>query len=134
VHLHGRRKSAAGFHDIEWLGLDGKRLSSEQWQHVRSMNVLLCDTRAGSAADDVHAVAVLFNTVDDSVTMRLPRVGPSGTWFPVFSTVDGEQALLPESGEFVLSGRSLACLIFAERMSRELQTLEATHHATPPPV
>jgi glycogen operon protein len=134
VHLHGRRRSAAGFHDIDWLGPDGKQLSPEQWQHIRAMTVLLCDTRSGSGADDVHAVAVLFNTVDDSVTMRLPRVGPSGRWFSVFSTVDGEQELLPEGGEFVLSGRSLACLIFAERLSRELQTLEATHHARPPPV
>jgi hypothetical protein len=53
--------------------------------------------------------------------MRLPRVGPSGRWFSVFSTVDGEQELLPEGGEFVLSGRSLACLVFAERLSQELR-------------
>jgi hypothetical protein len=39
----------------------------------------------------------------------------------VFSTVDGEQELLPEGGEFVLSGRSLACLVFAERLSQELR-------------
>jgi glycogen operon protein len=121
VYLHGRTENAAGYLDIEWLGPSGGHLTAEQWADTHAMTVLLCDTRtAGFAADDVQALAVLFNTSSEPHVLRLPSIASVGAWFVVFSTLDGPRAVNADN-EIELGGRSLACLVFAETLPAALR-------------
>jgi glycogen operon protein len=115
-HLHGRTSNAAGFLDIDWLGPDGKRLTVDEWLRVSTITVLLCDThRHQFAKHDVQAVALLFNMDERAHAMQLPQVGERGAWHAVYSTAAAaSRTVVGEAVE--LQARSLACLVFAERV------------------
>ena len=113
THLHGRTKNPRGRRDVEWLRPDGEWLSDDSWRNARAMTVLLYDTRSTEfAADEIQAVAVLFNVADAPRELRLPNVASTGKWYRVFSS-DGAQGLDASGTLIELGGRSTACFVFA---------------------
>jgi glycogen operon protein len=112
-HLHGRMQNAAGFPDIDWLGRDGERLSSDAWHQESALAVLLCSTpKRRVSRETVQAVITLINAAETPVIMKLPQVLPQGSWHLMFSTSPppSSQAL---GSTVELIGRSLACAVFS---------------------
>lgn len=120
-YLHGRTHNAAGFLDLDWLGADGERLSSDAWHREDALSVLICNTtKKRFSREEVQAVAVLFNSAEDSVAMRLPHIAQKGDWHIVFSTVP-DTSMAAGSGQVEVTGRSLACMLFARSLPESLR-------------
>jgi glycogen operon protein len=93
--FHGRpvRGSVDGLSDIEWLGPNGKRMSSQDWSspHVRSVSVFLNgeaisepDLRGQRVRDD--SFLLLFHAHHDNLTFTLPDTTFGSTWEVVLDT------------------------------------------------
>jgi hypothetical protein len=113
-HLHGQMCNAAGFLDIDWLGRDAERLTSDAWHLERALAVLLCSaSKRRISRETIQGVILLINAADTPVVMKLPRIAPHGGWHFVFTT--GPVASPSALGDAVeLIGRSLACAVFAQ--------------------
>jgi pullulanase/glycogen debranching enzyme len=106
-------QNAAGFPDIDWLGRDGERLSSDAWHQESALAVLLCSTsKRRVSRETVQAVITLINAAETPVIMKLPQVLSQGSWHLMFST--GPSPSSQALGSTVeLIGRSLACAVFS---------------------
>lgn len=120
THLHGNNKNPSGQRDVQWLGADGEWLSDDGWRHAHAMTVLLFDIRRTEfLANEIQAVAVLFNVADTPRELRLPDVAVTGKWHGVF-TSDGAHSVNARGTTIELSGRSSACFVFAQKLPRYL--------------
>lgn len=110
-HLHGRRRNASGFRDINWLRADGKRLSDGDWDGAGAMTILLCETgRQTFKRDEIQAVAMILNATERPITFCLPRVAASAGWHIAFSSDERARPKL-DTDQIALDAHSLACLL-----------------------
>lgn len=120
AHMHGSKKTASGYADIEWLGVDGAKLTGEGWHGTKIITVLLCDPRQGRfSAQDVHAAALVFNAAESGKRCRLPRLAASGDWYQVFAS-SGLGSIKTGSHTVQVPARSCACLVFCEAPPDEI--------------
>jgi glycogen operon protein len=116
TYLHGRTKNSLGCRDIEWLDPDGEWLTDDEWCDAHAMTVLITDTRSTRfLANDIQAVAVLFNVADAPRILHLPNLANTGKWHGVF-TSDGAKPVDGDRTSIELSGYSCACFVFAEKL------------------
>lgn len=111
-YRHGKPAASTGRADIEWFKADGSPIADRDWSTTQAFGILLSDPGNQGAGPPalVHAVCVLYNTLEDDLVFALPPIAAAGRWVCRFSSA-GAAAGRRGRG-FELAGFSIACLSF----------------------
>jgi glycogen operon protein len=104
-YLHGERRNADGWSDIQWLRNDGQALRDEDWSSTVTFTLLLAATDPGAGGSH-DAIAVALNPGDSDAVCELPRPPDGLRWNLLFSS-EGEDGWL-EGTRIRAGAKSLA--------------------------
>jgi isoamylase len=125
--FHGEKIPGTETKDVTWIRLDGKEMTTEDWENGNSpaLGVLLSGeagarflTERGEPEPD-DTFLILFNPSQENVLWRLPgdRVAP---WHVVVDTAEASQVeSVRVSGRSIKQGRMSALLLVSERQGDE---------------
>jgi len=107
--FQGREVRPAGDADVEWLTLDGRRMSEGDWNNPegRSLAMLLHGNASGALDERGRPVVgqtlvAAFNASPERAAFRLPRIPRPWRWFLAFDTTDPGE---PDGRRTIGSGR-----------------------------
>ncbi|HNP35137.1 MAG TPA: glycogen debranching protein GlgX [Woeseiaceae bacterium] len=108
IYVHGDARNADGQLNINWLAPDGRSLVTEDWLELRSLSLVLVDTRPPNELT-VDAVAIMMNADEADVEFTLPPATGKREWRCAFLT--SSDAISSDAGCWTIAAKSLAIFL-----------------------
>ncbi len=114
-YRHARLSGLTGQPEVLWFGTDGRLIPEQAWHDARLIGMLLSEPEAESSRPErISAAAILFNSSDADLAVRLPTIRSAGQWNVRYSTAGNAEPRLDkvdsDGASLDMPAFSVACL------------------------